>query len=91
MKHETPGQNKVIPGSLDKLSKSVISLDCPGQPWTVGNYAIGINIGVNFLKAWCELGTWLSSLVTVLCAKTLSCRLEGSPYYSVFTGFFLHV
>ena len=42
LKHEIPGQNKVIPGSLqDKLSKSVISLDCtcPGQPWTVGYYA----------------------------------------------------
>ena len=41
LKHEIPGQNKVIPGSLDKLSKSVISLDCPGQPWTVGNYGSG--------------------------------------------------
>ena len=36
--HEIPGQNKVIPGSLDTPSKSVKSLDCPGHPWTVGNY-----------------------------------------------------
>ena len=40
LKHEIPGQNKVIPGSLDRPSKSVKSLDCPGHPWTVGNYAI---------------------------------------------------
>ena len=45
LKHEIPGQNKVIPGSLDKLSKLVISLDCLGQPWTVGNYG-GVNQGV---------------------------------------------
>ena len=37
LKHEIPGQNKVIPGSLDKLLESVKSLDCPGHPWTVGN------------------------------------------------------
>ena len=39
LKHEIPGQNKVIPGSLDKFSNLVKSLDCPGHPWTVGNYA----------------------------------------------------
>ena len=38
LKHEIPGQIRVIPGSLDKHLKSVKSLDCPGQPWTVGNY-----------------------------------------------------
>ena len=37
-KHEIPGQTKVIPGSLDTPAKSVKSLDCPGHPWTVGNY-----------------------------------------------------
>ena len=40
MKLEIPGKSKVIPGSLDRLLKLVKSLDCPGQPWTVGNYAI---------------------------------------------------
>ena len=39
VKHEIPGQSVVIPGSLDRPSKLVKSLDCPGQPWTVGNYA----------------------------------------------------
>ena len=39
LKHEIPGQNKVIPGSLNTPSKPVKSLDCPGHPWTVGNYA----------------------------------------------------
>ena len=39
LKHEIPGQSKVIPGSLDTPSKSVKSLDCPGHPWRVGNYA----------------------------------------------------
>ena len=43
MKHEIPGQSKVIPGSPDKLLKLVKSLDCPEQPWTVGNYVIGSN------------------------------------------------
>ena len=38
MKREIPGQCKVIPGSLDRLLKLVKSLDCPGQPWMVGNY-----------------------------------------------------
>ena len=38
LKHEIPGQNRAIPGSLDAPSKSVKSLDCPGHPWTVGNY-----------------------------------------------------
>ena len=38
LKHEISGQNKVIPGSLDKFSNLVKSLDCPGHPWTVGNY-----------------------------------------------------
>ena len=38
VKHEIPGQSVVIPGSLDRPSKLVKSLDCPGQPWTVGNY-----------------------------------------------------
>ena len=40
-KYEIPRQSVVIPGSLDKLLKLVKSLDCPGQPWTVGSYAIG--------------------------------------------------
>ena len=40
LKLEIPGQNKVIPGSLDTPSKLVKSLDCPGHPWTVGNYDI---------------------------------------------------
>ena len=38
MKHEIPGLSKVIPGSLDRPLKLVKSLDCPGHPWTVGNY-----------------------------------------------------
>ena len=44
LKQEIPGQSKVIPGSLDKLSKLVKSLDCPGHPWTVGNYGILANL-----------------------------------------------
>ena len=40
VKHEIPGQCVVIPGSLDRPSKLVKSLDCPGQPWTVGNYVV---------------------------------------------------
>ena len=42
LKHEIPGQAKVIPGSLDTPSKLVKSLDCPGHPWTVGNYGLGV-------------------------------------------------
>ena len=38
VEHEIPGQSKVIPGSLDRLLKLAKSLDCPGQPWMVGNY-----------------------------------------------------
>ena len=44
LKHEIPGCNKVIPGSLDKLSKLFKSLDCPGHPWTVGNYGKGFEL-----------------------------------------------
>ena len=43
VKLEIPGQSKVIPGSLDRLLKLVKSQDCPGQPWTVGNYVVIID------------------------------------------------
>ena len=43
LKHEIPGQNRAIPGSLDAPLKLVKSLDCPGHPWTVGNYDFDVN------------------------------------------------
>ena len=55
LKHEIPGQSKVIPGYLDTSSKSVKSLDCPGHPWTVGNY--GYNY---FFSASVSLGLLVS-------------------------------
>ena len=49
LKHEIPGQSKVIPGSRDKLLKSVKSLDYPGHPWTVGNPGLHQNPGIFFI------------------------------------------
>ena len=49
VKLEIPGQSKVISGSLDRLLKLVKSQDCPGQPWTVGNYE---QVGQKLLPAF---------------------------------------
>ena len=46
MKHEIPGQSKVIPGSLDRPLKLVKSLDVQGIPGTVGNYVCAVCNGL---------------------------------------------